>query len=401
MSMPLPKPRHPGILVITLLVVGLLLWGFWPRPVLVELVEVERAPLRVVIEEEGKTRVIDRFVISAPVDGVACRVQLDVGDTVQAGQTLLSISPLESRVLDPRSQAEAEALVAAARSALELARQQAAAAEASADYRRSEIRRLEPLARQGVISREAYDKAKMELRTAEAVLRSARHAVEVARYEQQAAETALEYTAGGQTGSPGTRVPLKSPVTGKVLQMTHECEGPVTTGQELLVVGDPSLLEVVVDLLSADAVKISPGMKVYFDRWGGDEPLQGRVRTVEPFGFTKISALGVEEQRVNVIVDLVSPGRDWQRLGHGYRVEARFVIWEDDDVLQVPASSLFRWQDGWALFVAERGRARQQVVSVGQRTGLVAQILGGVEQGRQIIAHPGDEISDGVRIEER
>jgi HlyD family secretion protein len=399
--MRLPLTKHPGILAISVLVIGLLVWGFWPRPVLVELVEAQRAPLTVTIEEEGRTRVIDRFIISAPVDGVACRVQLDVGDTVQAGQTLLSISPLESRVLDPRSRAEAEARVAAARSALELARQQADAAGASANFQRSEIKRLKPLAEQGVISSGAFDRAQMDLLTAEATLRSANHGVEVARYEQQAAETALKYSAGTVTGDPAIRVPVKSPITGKILQMPHECEGPVTTGQELLVVGNPSLLEVVVDLLSADAVKVNPGMKVHFDRWGGDGTLEGRVRTVEPFGFTKISALGVEEQRVNVIADFVSPKEDWQRLADGYRVEARFVIWEDEDVLQVPASSLFRLNDGWALFLVENGRARQRVVKIGQRTGLVAQILEGVEEGDKVVNHPSDEVADGVRITER
>jgi HlyD family secretion protein len=369
--------------------------------VLVELVEARRASMTVTIEEEGQTRVIDRFIISAPVDGVACRVQLDVGDTVQAGQTLLSISPLESRVLDARSRAEAEARVAAATSALELARHQADAAEASANFQRSEIRRLTPLAEQGVISNAVFDKAQMDLLTAEASLRSANHAVEVARYDQQAAETALKYSAGTVAGDPAIRVPVKSPIAGKILQMSHECEGPVTTGQELLVVGDPSSLEVVIDLLSADAVKVTPGMKVYFDRWGGDEPLAGRVRTIEPFGFTKISALGVEEQRVNVISDFVSPKGDWQRLGDGYRVEARFVIWEEEDVLQVPASSLFRLNDGWALFMAENGRARQRAVKIGQRTGLVAQVLDGVREGDEVVNHPSDEVSDGVRITER
>jgi len=399
--MPLPLTRHPGILAISVLVIGLLVWGFWPRPVLVELVEAQRGSMTVTIEEEGRTRVIDRFVISAPVDGVACRVQLDVGDMVQAGQTLLNISPLESRVLDPRSRAEAEARVAAAKSALELAGQQADAALAGANFQRSEIRRLKPLAEQGVIANGAFDKAQMDLLIAEATLRSANHAVEVARYEQQAAETALKYSAGTVTGDPAIRVPVKSPITGKILQMPHECEGPVTTGQELLVVGDPSFLEVVVDLLSADAVKVKPGMKVDFDRWGGDEPLEGQVRTVEPFGFTKISALGVEEQRVNVIADFVSPREDWQRLGDGYRVEARFVIWEDEDVLQVPASSLFRLNEGWALFVMENGRARQRVVKTGQRTGLVAQILEGVKEGDKVVNHPSDEVSDGVGITER
>jgi HlyD family secretion protein len=393
--------KRPGIIAIAVLVIGLLVWGFWPRPVLVELVTAKRAPMTVTIEEEGRTRVIDRFIISAPVDGVACRVQLDVGDAVEQGQTLLSISPLESRVLDPRSEAEAKARVAAAKSALQAAEQQADAARASATFYRNEIKRLKPLAEQGVISQGAFDKAQMDVLTANATLRSAKHAVEVARYEMEAAETALAYSAGTVTGDPSVRVPVKSPVTGKILQMPHECEGPVTTGQELLVVGDPSLLEVVVDLLSADAVKVKAGSKVYFDRWGGDGSLQGVVRTVEPFGFTKISALGVEEQRVNVIADFVSPKEQWQRLGDGYRVEARFVIWEGENVLQVPASSLFRLNDGWALFVVQNGRAHQRVVKVGQRTGLVAQILEGVKEGEKVVNHPSDEVSDGVRITER
>ena len=275
------------------------------------------------------------------------------------------------------------------------------AAEAGANFQRSEIRRLKPLAEQGVISRGAFDKAQMDVLTADATLRSAKHAVEVAKYEMEAAETALKYSAGTVTGEPVERVPVKSPVTGRILEMPHECEGPVTTGMELIVVGDSSQLEIVVDLLSADAVKVKPGMKVLFDRWGGDEPLVGRVRTIEPYGFTKISALGVEEQRVNVIVDFISPAEDWPRLGDGYRVEARFVIWEDGGVLQVPASSLFRLNDGWALFVVENGRARQRVVKIGQRTGLVAQILEGVKEGEKFVNHPSDEISDGVKITER
>ena len=393
--------KQPGILVIGVLLIGLLAWGFWPRPVLVELERAGRASMTVTIEEEGRTRVIDRFIISAPVDGMACRVELEIGDTVQAGQTLLYISPPESRVLDARSRAEAEARVAAAKSALERARQLASAAEANARFQRGENKRLKALADQGVISSGAYDRAQMDLLTAEANLRSANHAIEVAKYEQQAAETALRYTAGETTSDAQVRVPVKSPITGKLLQKPHECEGPVATGQELLVVGDPSQLEVVVDLLSADAVKIEPGMKVRFDRWGGDEPLGGRVRTVEPSGFTKISALGVEEQRVNVIVDFVSPKQEWQRLGDGYRVEASFVIWEGDDVLQIPASSLFRLNEGWGLFSVENGRARQRPVKIGQRTGLIAQVLEGVEEGDWIVNHPSDEVTDGVRITER
>jgi len=393
--------KHPGIALIALLVIGLLVWGFWPRPVLVEVVAAKRAPLTVTVEEEGRTRVIDRYVVSAPVDGVACRIQLDVGDRVAQGQVLLSIAPLESPVLDPRSRAEAEARVAASESALEASRHKAEAAKATAAFYTAEVKRLRPLAGKGVISREALDKAEMEVRTANAALRSATHAVDVSKYELEAARTALKYSAAIHSGDPAERVLVRSPITGSVLKIPRECEGPVRTGETLLEIADPALLEVEVDVLSADAVKIKPGTQVLFERWGGDGPLKGVVRTIEPGGFTKISALGVEEQRVLVIADFVSPPELWQRLGDGYRVEARFVLWYGDDVLQVPASSLFRFNNGWAVFVVENGRAKRREVSVGRRTGLAAQILDGVQRGEVVIVHPSDEVEDGRRVMQR
>ncbi len=238
----------------------------------------------------------------------------------------------------------------------------------------------------------------MDLLTAEAALRSANHAVVVARYELQAVQTALDYSAGTAAVSPMNRVPVKSPVSGKILEIPHECAGPVTTGQPLVVVADPALLEVVVELLSADAVRVRPGTRVAFARWGGEGALEGRVRTVEPSGFTKVNALGVEEQRVNVIVDFTSPPEVWGTLGDGYRVEARFTIWEDAEVLQVPMSSLFRQNDGWALFTVEDGRAHVRSVAIGQRTGLVVQVLEGVKAGTKVVNHPSDAVRDGVRV---
>jgi HlyD family secretion protein len=201
--------------------------------------------------------------------------------------------------------------------------------------------------------------------------------------------------------SQGEHIPVTSPIDGRVLQVPHECEGPVRTGAPLLVVGDPAALEVEVDLLSADAVKVKPGMPVLFDRWGGEGLLQGVVRTVEPVGHTKVSALGVEEQRVLVICDFTSPRAKWQRLGDGYRVEARFVLWQEDDVLQVPASSLFRYRDGWAVFVIKDNRAQRRVVKVGQRNGLTAQIVSGLKPGEQVINHPSEEVENGRRVKIR
>ena len=398
--MRIPLKQHPVIAITAVLIAGLLLWGFWPQPVLIETVAVKRAPMTVSIEEEGRTRVIDRYIISAPVDGVACRVKLDVGDSVEQGQVLLGITPLESQVLDPRSRAQAKSQVAAAEAALNAAKEQASAASAAAKLAQTELQRLRSLVETDVISRESYDRAVTEAQTTSAAKRSANFSVEVAQYELQAAQTVLNYTVGSG-GEPAERVPVQSPINGRILKLVRECEGPVRTGEALLEVGDPSALEVEVDVLSADAVKISPGMNVLFDRWGGDQPLEGVVRNIEPVGFTKFSALGVEEQRVLVISDFTSPSEHWQRLGDGYRVEASFILWQQDDVLQVPASSLFRHQDGWAVFVVEAKHARQRVVKVGQRNGLIAQVLEGVEAGELVVNHPSDDVEDNVRIESR
>ncbi|MCW8906601.1 MAG: HlyD family efflux transporter periplasmic adaptor subunit [Sedimenticola sp.] len=392
-----PLGKHPGIVIAVLLVVGLLVWGFWPRPVLVEAVAVKRAPLTVTIEEEGRTRVLDRYVISAPIDGVACRVQLDVGDSVEEDQVLLAISPLESQVLDPRSRAQAQAQVASAEAALQAATEQARAAAAAEQLAATELKRLRPLMEKAMVSRDVFDRALTEAQTTTAGKRSADFSVEVARYELEAARTVLEYSFDPDR-QPAERVPVRSPITGKILKVAHECEGPVRTGDPLLEVGDPSALEVEVDVLSADAVKIRPGMRVLFDRWGGEQLLEGKVRTVEPVGFTKVSALGVEEQRVLVISDFTSRPEQWTSLGDGYRVEAQFVIWHEEDVLQVPASSLFRYNSGWALFVVEEGRAQRREVEVGQRTGLTAQVLSGVEAGERVVNHPGDDVEDGVTV---
>jgi HlyD family secretion protein len=398
--MRIPLRQHPAIALVAVLIIVLLAWGFWPQPVLVEAVVVKHAPLTVTIEEEGRTRVIDRYTISAPVDGVACRVELNVGDPVAQDQVLLGITPMESQVLDPRSRARATAQVAAAESALLAAREQARAAASEAHLATLELKRLRPLVEKKLISGTAFDKAETEVQTSAATKRSADFNVEVASYELQAAESVLEYTAGS-SGEPAERVPVSSPISGRILKVVRECEGPVRTGEPLLEVGDPSALEVEVDVLSADAVKIKPGMKVLFERWGGEQPLEGIVRIIEPVGFTKISALGVEEQRVLIISDFISKAEQWQRMGDGYRVEARFILWHKDNVLQVPASSLFRYHNGWAVFVIEGKRAKRREVKVGQRNGLIAQILEGLEEGETVTNHPSDDVEDGVRIETR
>ena len=390
--------NHPFITLFSMIVAVMLVIGFMPQPVLVETVKGTRAPLMVTVEEEGRTRVIDRYVISAPVSGVTCRQQLKVGDEVQQGQILLTISPLESQVLDARSRAQAEAQQQAAEAAFNAAQEQARAAAAAAELAQNELHRLQPLLQQSMISRDDFDRARTAVQTTTAAKRSADFNVETARYELEAASSLLEYSAASSPGEPAERVRVHSPIDGRILKINRQCEGPVTTGEPLLEVGDPRALEVEVDVLSADAVKIKPGMQVLFERWGGEQTLEGIVRNVEPVGFTKTSALGVDEQRVLIISDFSSPAEAWSSLGDGYRVEARFILWQQLDALQVPASSLFRHDGGWSVFVVEGGSAARRLVEVGQRNGLFAQIIQGVEIGEQVIIHPGDNVDDGVSV---
>jgi len=391
--------RHWGLGLTALAVIAALVWGFMPRPVPVDVAAAGHGPLRVTVEEEGRTRVIDRYMVSAPVAGYVQRIQLRVGAAVIQCQTLAELEPLRSAVLDPRSRAEAEARVAAAEAAVRAAEQTARAAVADAQIAQKDYERRKALFQDGRISREEHDRAEAAARRAEATRRSGAFAVEVARHELEAARTALEYSAAQSAGAGvPERVVVQSPVAGRVLRVLRESEGVVASGQPLIEVGDPAALEVEIEVLSADAVRIRPGMSVEFSRWGGDGILEGRVRVIEPTGFTKVSALGVEEQRVLVIADITSPPELWSRLGDGYRVEAGFILWEGDDVLQIPASALFRHHDGWAVFTLDAGRAHLTPVTVGRSNGFAAQILDGVTADTPVIVHPSDAIADGVRV---
>ena len=388
-----------GIPIIILL--ALIMYGFWPRALLINAATVIKDNMTVTIEAEGKTRVIDRYVISAPVPGSACRQDLNVGDAVTQGLVLYQLDPMQSEVLDPRSRATAEAKVKVARSALQAAEEKTKAAKADAEYAATELARIEKLVKAGHATRELLDKAINSARSTAAAQRSANFTVEVARYELTAARTALEYSAAKNQSNNHEHVPIRSPIDGKILRIHHKCEGVVMTGAPLIEVGDTRRLEIEIDVLSEDAVRITPGMTVNFQRWGGDDALQGRVRTIEPVGFTKISALGVEEQRVLVIADFITPYESWARLGDGYRVDASFILWQGKDVVQIPTSALFRMDSQWMVFVIEDGKARAKPVKLGERSGLIAQVLDGLSVGQQVITHPDDRIHEGVRVRAR
>jgi len=390
--------KHIGLIIGIFIVILLIGIGFIPRPVMVDSAEVKLGTLKVSVEEEGRTRVIDRFVISAPVAGFMRRTELNVGDEIKKDQQIIHLEPLRSSVLDPRSRAEAKARVAAAKAGLLAAEKNARAADADSNYASTEHARLKRLYESRTISLERYQQAQTNARRTKATLESAEFSVEVARFELEEADAAVRYSAAREAGETLETVSIKAPVHGRVLKIHHESEGVVNAGESLLEIGDPLSLEVEIDVLSKDAVRIKPGMKVIFERWGGDEPIEGVVRTIEPVGFTKISALGVEEQRVLVIADMTSPVETWGKLGDGYRVEASFILWEGNGVLQIPSSALFRYAEGWAVFIIQDGMAELRQVEIGNRSGLAAEILSGLVEGENVITHPGDNVEDGSRV---
>lgn len=390
-----------GLLVTVVLVAGGLVYGFMPRALPVDVAEVKRAPLTVTVEEEGKTRVSERYQVSAPVAGYVRRIDLKAGDVVTAGQVLAVIEPARANALDPRTRAQAQAQVSAARAALAVAQENARAAQAAAQLAQQERARAESLRQSSFLSAQALDTVKSAEARAQAVRQAADHAVRVSRFELDMARAAVANATRLQAGGSTEQFQVRAPVAARVLKLLHESEGAVAIGQPLLEIGNPETLEVEVDVLSTHAVKIAPGSKVILDRWGGEQPVQGTVRVVEPSGFTKISALGVEEQRVRIIVDITSPREAWQRLGDGYRVEARFVLWQGEDVLQLPTSALFRHGPGWAVFAVKGGRAHMTPVETGQRAGLATQLLSGLAAGAQVVSHPDDTLSDGARVKPR
>jgi HlyD family secretion protein len=396
----MPLRNRIPIIVFLLLAGSAIVWAFLPRPVSVETQKVSRGPLRVTVEEEGKTRVRDRFVVSSPVTGYARRVDLEVGDPVERRQVLAEIEPMRAESLDPRARATAEARVASAEATLRAALARAREAEAAHEYAEARLARTRKLSEAELVPRDALEQAESEAKRTRAAKGSADDAAEAARHEVEAAQAVL--TRGGNAGGRGSeKVAVRSPVKGRVLAVRHESEGVVPAGTPLLEVGDPARLEVEVDVLSLDAVRIRPGTPVRFERWGGEFPLEGKVRHVEPAGFTKISALGVEEQRVLVIVDITSTREEWEGIGDGYRMEASFILWEEREVLQVPAGALFRTGDRFAVYVLEKGRAKVRPVGVGKRNGLAAQVLSGLSEGETVIVHPGDTVSDGKKVRPR
>ncbi|MEQ9561511.1 MAG: HlyD family efflux transporter periplasmic adaptor subunit [Woeseiaceae bacterium] len=383
-----------------IVVVALLVLAFLPKPVEVDVAEATRGSLRVTVQDEGRTRVRDEYIVSAPVAGHLLRVDYKPGATVRAGETVARILPGKPAFLDSRSLAEAQARVRSAEAALAAARAELEQTEERLSFARAEEERTTSLRNKGLASAGEYDRAQLELRTAQAGRNAAAENVALRGAELDAAVARL-LQPGGKSDTNAV-VEIVAPVAGRVLRVTQESESVIAAGAGILSIGDPENLEVVVELLSTDAVQVGMGAEVIMEGWGrSDELLAGRVRMVEPYGFLKVSALGVEEQRVNVIVDFTGPPSDWSTLGHGYRVEAAIVTWEAEDVLRIPVAALFRRGGEWAVFRVHDGNARLTAVRIGRDNGRFAEVLSGLQAGDKIILYPGEQVGDGVSVTER
>ena len=382
-----------ALLIVIVLVVGLVATWFRPGPVRVDVARASRGPMRVTVDGEGKTRVRDRYVVATPVAGRLRRITLRRGDNVVHRQFIAEIEPLPLSPLDPRQRAEAVGRVRAAEDASSEVDRMVERYKASYEQARRDLKRSETLARDGVVARQEVEEAETAVATSLREYEAVRSRAEKAAHDVEVARAALLAV----NRSPGTAtVKVQAPADGAVLRVLEESERVVSAGTPLLELSNPSKLEAVIELLSTDAVKVVPGNSVFIENWGGPKALEGRVRLIEPSAFTKVSALGIEEQRVNVIVDLLELGTT---LGDGYRVEGRVVVWETADALRVPVSALFRRGEAWSLFRVENGMARLRNVEIGYFTSAEAEVRSGLEEGAEVIMHPSKDISDGTRVE--
>lgn len=384
--------------IVAVAIVLLLVAVLRPSPIPVSATEVRSGYFAEYVEDEGRTRLRDTYTVSAPIGGYLRRVELEPGDTVEVGGVVFEMESMPAPALDARSREQAREAVAAAGARLEAAEAELDTRQTQFELAQTEFERSEQLHARNLISSEERDRRRALRDSSRAAERAARHTVEVARFELESARAVLEIADGERSPGDQPSLDIRAPIAGTVTRRHRCCEGPIAAGEPVLELGDLDELEVQVDLLSMDAVRVRPGMRVILERWGGGEDLEGEVRRVEPAGFMRVSALGVEEQRVPVLVRITSPRDEWLQLGEGYRVEGRFILWEGEDEVQVPTSALFRDDDRWSVYVAENGRAELRRVSIGRRSGLWTQITSGLEVGEVVITHPGDRVGDGVRV---
>jgi HlyD family secretion protein len=390
--------RIVTVLLAAALVDGVvLIWR--PHPVDVDVVRVVRGPLDQKVVDDGHARVRERYTVSVPVAGTLARIDLHEGDVVEPGMVLARLLPLPSPLLDPRSRQVAEQRLASSVDARFQAEATVTRAQTADDQARRDLVRVDTLAKQGSLSPALLEQATADARMREAELSSARFSQKVAAHDAEQARAALERFAPG--ARPSEQFEVTSPVHGQVLHVLHKSEGVVEPGTALLEVGDPQALELVVDVLSQDAVSVRPGMPARLLHWGRDLPLTAKVRRVEPSAFTKTSALGVDEQRVNVLLDPEGPPDAWRSLGDGFAAEIEITVWSKPDALQVPTSALFRQGAGWAVFCVKEGRAAARGVQIGHRGAPETEILGGLDPDEVVVIHPGASVHEGANVSSR
>ncbi len=399
-SMPPPAQRRKILLWgLAAAALAALAWLAQREPVqLASVAKVSRGPLEISFVEEGKTRLQERFVVTAPLAGVVRRITLRPGDAVQAGQTVAEINPASSALLDPRARSAAQADIGSADSAARAARQRTLAAATAQEVAQSNFMRQQQLHAAGMASPAQLDTARAQAGLASAELDTARADEQIAQRRLQTARAVLGDEGRSATGASAKVVAVPAPVGGLVIERVVESATPVAMGQRLMDIGNPAALEIEVQALSTDAVRLQPGMKARLLRWGGEGVLDASVRRIEPGGFTKVSALGVEEQRTRVLLNIDSPHERWTALGDAFRVEVEFILSQQAAVLQVPASALFRAGEGWAVYQVDSGVARRTPVRLGARSATSAQVLEGLQENQQVAVQPDDRIKDGTRI---
>ena len=387
--------------IISIAVIALILagagWALWPRPVVVEVAVIERGNLSVTVEEEGISRIREVYRVTAPVAGRLVRVDIHAGDPVAQGQTIAVIQPAPPGLLDERSRLIAEAAVAAAEAAVQLAQASLSEAQARARYADADATRKAALAERGVVSAQVNEQATLALSMANRDVQVAEATLAIRRQDLESARaTLIQGSAATPAGECCANV--ASPIAGQVLTVLTESEQAVQAGTPLMDLGDPGNMQVVVEVLSFDAVRIVVGAPATIRNWGG-QPLEARVSSISPTAVTKVSALGIEEQRTEVVLDLLESPEVWSRLGHGFRVVADIVVWEGKDRVLVPIGALFRDVDRWAVFHVLDGKARLVPIQLGQRNGQYGEVLSGLEPEDVVITHPGDTVADGADVE--
>jgi HlyD family secretion protein len=394
--------RRLFLVILALLVTAAMAWALWPKPLDVKTATIDRRTITVTVEDEGQARVRDVFTVSAPVGGELQRIALRAGDDVIANHTVIaSIRPVEPGLLDARSNRIALAAINAATAGVELARAEQRQAQAQLSYAQGETRRIAPLVRSGTVSDKVYDRAVVEELTAQTAVERARANITVQQGNLESARAALIHS-GSSPSSPGEQgisccVETRAPASGKILRVMTESQQVVQAGMPLAEIGDPADIEITVDLLSRDAVQVLPGAMAIIDGWGGP-PLHAVVRKIDPAAVTKVSALGIEEQRVNVVLDLTDKPQAHTQLGHGFHVVAHITVWKGENLLAVPVSALFRAGSDWAVFVVADGRTHLRRIEIGQRDSEFSEIKGGLSEGEAVVQHPGDTVVDGGRV---